>query len=106
MLTVSISSLSTDYVQVKITPVMAGYDPTSDSVQFAFSPSTYPMTAPSVWYSGSWVTLPGPAFWAQCLIGPASSVVTFTPGLYQVWVKVTDNPTVPVLQDVFLQVNP
>jgi hypothetical protein len=106
VITLSQSSLSTNYVQVQIAPVSpADYDPTSDTVQFAFTLETYPETSPSVWYTGSWVTFPGPAYWAQCLVGPVNGVI-LAQGLYQVWVKVTDNEEVPVLQQVYLQITP
>jgi hypothetical protein len=105
--TITQSSLSTQMVQVLITiQSPAGYDLTSDAVQFAFVPETYPQTSPSVWYSGSWETFPGPQYWAQCLVGPASGGVPLAIGLWQVWVTITDNPEVPVIQPCFLQITP
>lgn len=108
MITVAVSSLSTVYVQQLIIAQSAsGYDPSGDVVQFAFTPETYPETVPASmsWHTGSWAVFPGPKYWAQCLVGPAGGVV-LAQGLYQIWVKITDSPEVPVLQDVFLQVNP
>jgi hypothetical protein len=107
VITLSQSSLSTNYIQVQIAPVSpADYDPTSDTVQFAFTLETYPETSPVTWHTGSWVTFPGPVYWAQCLVGPANSGVVLALGLWQVWVKVTDDPEVPVIQQVYLQVTP
>ncbi len=107
MITVSQSSLSTTYVQVMISPP-AGYDPTFDNVSFAFTPEAYPETQPTAddWHTRSWSLGPGPQYWAQCLVGPANGGVALPIGLYQVWVRVTDNPEVPVLQQVYLQVTP
>jgi hypothetical protein len=107
MITVSQSVLSTAYLQVGITVLSpSGYDPTSNEVQFSFTADTYPTTQPVTWHSASWVTFPGPAYWAECLVGPENSGVSLALGLYQVWVKVTSSPEVPVLQQVLLQITP
>lgn len=107
MIDVSLSSLSTQYIQVGVTVVSpSGYNPTNDVVQFSFTTATYPMTSPTVWHSGSWVTFPGPAYWAQCLVGTANSGVVLSQGQYQVWMKIMDNPEVPVLQPVILTITP
>jgi hypothetical protein len=107
LITVSQSVLSTNYVQIGVVVLApSAYNPTADVVQFAFTPSSYPETSPVTWYTGSWVTYPGPQYWAQCLVGPANGGVVLTLGSYQVWLKITDNPEVPVLQDVFLQITP
>lgn len=96
-ITVTLSVLSTEMIQSLITVQSAdGYDPTSDLVQWAFPPDTYPQTQPVTWYTGSWVTFPGPAYWAQCLIGPANGGVVLPAGRYQSRIKVTDSPEVPV----------
>lgn len=105
--TVTQSALSTQMVQVMITATSPGnYDPTSDIVQFSFTPSTYPQTSPAVWYPGSWESFPGPEYWAQCLVGPGAGGVPLSLGLYQVWVQITDNPEVPVIQACYLQITP
>jgi hypothetical protein len=108
--TVSQSVLSTQLVQVLANVLSpSGYDPTGDVVQFAFTLETYPQTSPSAWYTGSWVTFPGPAYWAQCLVGPLapeSGGVSLVLGLYQIWVKITASPEVPVIQAGFLQITP
>lgn len=107
MITVSQSSLSTDYVQIQITTT-SGADPTGNAVQFAFILSSYPEVQPTLtdWHTGSWITLPGPAYWAQCLVGPANGGVNLAIGRYLVWLKITANPEVPVLQQVFLEITP
>lgn len=106
MITVSQSSLSTDYIQVQISPPAS--DPTSYEVQFAFTLETYPETQPGDddWITGSWAVAAGPQYWAQCLVGPANDGTVLAIGLYQVWVKVIGDPEVPVLQQVYLQITP
>lgn len=91
----SIPALSTEYVRVQVTASSAGavVNPTSDTIQFAFPATT---VQPSVWYSGSWETISG-VYYARCLVGPTGGVVTLTVGnSYDVWVKITDSPEVPV----------
>ena len=57
---ISQSVLSTQMIQVQVTVWSpSAYDPTSDTVQFAFTTLGYPVTEPSVWVTGSWVTFPG-----------------------------------------------
>ncbi len=98
--------LSTVYVQVLISA--NGIDPTSNEVQFAFTPSTYPETQPGDddWNSASWAVSPGPQYWAQCLVGPENGGIVLATGLYLVWVKIISDPEVPVLQQVYLQMTP
>jgi hypothetical protein len=89
-----ISSLSLEYVQVvvQVTAGAALYDPTGDEVQFAFvNGSAYP----SAWYTGGWTTNLQGSYIAECLVGPAGTV-TLTPAIYTVWVKITDDPEIPV----------
>jgi hypothetical protein len=103
------SALSTQYVQVQVTVKSPdGYDPTSDEVQFAFTRETYPQVTPtsSDWVTGSWETFPGPAYWAQALVGPANGGTALSVGMWLVWIKVTDSPEVPVQQPVLLEITP
>jgi len=96
-----LSSLSTEYVTVPMSVTKDGvpYNPTSDPVQFAFVTGTSTPPQTGSWVAGEWDTLPGPIYpyQAKCLIGPAGTI-TLAPGTYIRWVKVTDNPEVPVLQ--------
>jgi hypothetical protein len=106
--TVTQSVLSTQLLQVQVTVKNpTTYNPTSDAVQFAFTPQTYPETSPSspYWVTGSWSTYPGPAYWAQALVGPSGGTA-LSVGTYQVWVKITDSPEVPVLQPCLLTITP
>lgn len=93
----TISSFSTEYLQVPIQAVVNGapYNPTSDSVFMAFVPSgstNYPVT----WFQGSWSTTVQGTFLAQCLLGPGAGGVTLPAGMYTVWVKINDSPEVPI----------
>jgi hypothetical protein len=107
--TLSLSSLSTVYVQVPVEATVNGisdYNPTGDPVLLAFLP---PGTNPGVsdWKPGSWQSVAatsGTVFLAQCLIGPGTGGVTLTPGTYRIWVKVTDNPEIPVDDVGILQI--
>jgi len=100
------SSQSTVYVRVVVTselPNGTTVNPTSDTVQFAFigpyastgTASSNPPTSTTTYCSGSWDS--GTPYTAKCLIGPNGGVTTLTTGAYQVWIKITDNPEVPVL---------
>jgi hypothetical protein len=109
LITISQSVLSTNYVQVPVTiQSPASYDPSGDDVAFAFTPYTYPTTAPSSgdWHAGSWLTFAGPSYWAQVLVGPAGSGVSLAIGKYSGWIRVTDSPAVPVEQAFLLQITP
>ena len=96
-----ISSLSIEFVHVSVTATSGGVDidPTGDAVSLAFVPQgTTP--APTDFKVGSWIqdpsTVPTTHF-ARALVGPsAPAVVALTPALYDVYVKVTDNPEIPV----------
>jgi len=105
--TISQSVLSTNYIQVPVTIQSPGaYDPSTDVVQFAFPPSTYPPTSPGTWYTGSWAVFPGPVYWAQCLVGPANGGVSLAIGRYQGAVKITDSDAVPVEYPFLLVITP
>ena len=107
MNTISQSVLSTNYVQVLVTiQSPSGYDPSSDVVQFSFTALSYPTIEPAVWHAGSWVTFAGPAYWAQCLVGPANGGVPLAIGTWQGFIKITDSPAVPVLQPFLLKITP
>lgn len=107
MNTITQSVLSTNPVMVPIgiwSP--DAYDPTSDELQFAFPPSTYPPTSPVTWYAGFWLTFPGPVYWAACNVGSANGGAGLAIGKYQGAIKITDNPAVPVLYPFLLVITP
>lgn len=109
MTTQRMSNLSTQYLRVPVYARRAGadYDPTGDTVQFALTlrPSSqaadqYNEPASGDWGTGSWET-DGGINYALINVGPSGTVTwpasgTF-PRFYQVWMKVTATPEVPVL---------
>jgi hypothetical protein len=95
------SHLSTQYYLVPVAASTSGtsYNPTSDSVQFAFMPQATRVPENSDWVSGSWQTVPTNIIYpyaARCLVGPSGTV---NPGIgtYYAYCKITDNPEIPVL---------
>lgn len=103
------SQLATQYYSVPVAARTAGtsYNPTGDVVQFAFMAQATQVPAPSDWVSGSWETVPTNLLYpysARCLVGPSG---TTNPGIgtYVVYVKITDNPEIPVLIAGQLQVS-
>lgn len=98
---ISLSSLSTDYISIPVTATGnngLAVNPTSDPVAFAFK-AVGVNPASGDWASGSWDTyLPfGSKYVAKVLIGPAASVNPGV-GVWIAWMKITDNPEVPVRQ--------
>ena len=92
------SSLTTEYLAYPVTFISGGttQNPTADVVQFALMPN--PANAnPGVsdWHLGSWSTTSTPTYIAQILIGPGTGGYNPGPGLYNVWIKITDNPETP-----------
>jgi hypothetical protein len=90
------SSLSLQYVQAQVQATVLGtpYDPTSGVVQFAF---TRPGAQPALWLAGAWGgTVQSGVFIAQCLVGPGGTIA-LTPARYNMWIKVTDSPEIPVI---------
>src|SRR6185312_4441427 len=95
------SRLSTQYYLVPVAATTSGasYNPTADSVQFAFMPQATQVPGNTDWVAGSWQTVPTSLLYpyaAQCLVGPSG---TTNPGIgtYYVYVKISDDPEVPVL---------
>ena len=97
---VKISSLSKEYVKVQIEAEKDGdqYNPTSDTVEFAFKDFTGDADPESGdWAGGAWETDFGPpdVYYAKAMVGPGSSNVLAV-GKYFVWVRITDSPEIPV----------
>jgi hypothetical protein len=84
--------------QVKATVTGQPYNPTADTVEFAF---TAIGGRPETWYPGGWdgtQPIPGTTeYRAQVLIGPGSNGPTLTAGTYAVFLRITDNPEQPVI---------
>lgn len=91
----SVSALSTQYIPAQVSATKAGvsYNPTSDAVFMAFKQGNVQPSAGD-WVAGVWDTA-GTAYYALCLVGPSGGI-TLTAGVWNVWVKVTDNPEIPV----------
>lgn len=90
------STLSLEFVKVQVTFRENGVlqDPTADTVEMAFvQPGSSP-GAPD-WKPATWETAVGPRYLARTLVGPGGTV-TLTADTYRVWVRVTDNPEIPV----------
>lgn len=92
-----ISSLSREYVRCPISATEAGVtvNPSVDTVVMAFTLDGAEPAAAD-WKAATWETA-GTTYYARCLVGPGGTVV-LPDGVYTVWVKVTDNPEVPVLR--------
>jgi len=92
---ITLSVLSTEYVRVPVAATVAGapYDPRGDVVQFAFvADGVNPVSGD--WHTGLWDGGNNP-YVAQCLVGPTGGVALAV-GVYNMWVKITDNPEIPV----------
>ena len=96
MSTREISAESLEYVKVWVDAHRSGvsFDPTGDVVEMAFT--TGPNIEEADWQEGSWETI-GRKYYARCLVGP-SGTIELDEGSYQVWVRITDNPEIPVLK--------
>lgn len=102
------SQASKQYVRALVTAIVAGapYNPTADTVAFAFTePGTSALGAQ--WSTGSWANTESSGsggYIAQCLVGPGGAV-QLAPGSYQVWVQVTDSPETPVIPAYLLTIS-
>lgn len=83
-------------VPVKVlVPQGANLDTTTDVVRFGFTvgrPSA--RQRPTTWYDGFWLRDLGTIL-AGITIGPATTVPSFQPGTYSVWIWIVDDPTQP-----------
>jgi hypothetical protein len=99
--TLTLSHLSTEYVLVPLQVTKAGvpYNPTSDTLQFAFMPNSVQVPVTADWVAGAWESVPTNIIYpynAKCLVGPTGTTV-LTLGTYVMYLKITDSPEVPVL---------
>ena len=93
------SVLSTVFIKSQITATVNGvypYNPTADVVEAAFvAPGTNPGALD--WKAATWETK-GTTYSARALVGPGPGAVINLPvGTYRMWVRITDNPEIPVL---------
>lgn len=105
--TVSLSVLSTEYVQIPVSALVDGAatNPTADTVQFAFKQIGVD-PAGGDWLTGSWASTSSVNgfYYAQVLVGPAGAGNVLPVGTYAIWLKVIDNPEVPVRSPGILQI--
>ena len=97
-----ISHLSTEYVLVPIAATKAGvpYNPTSDTLQFAFMPTPTQIPQTDDWVSGLWESVSTNILYpynAKCLVGPTGGTINLSQGTYVIYLKITDSPEIPVL---------
>jgi hypothetical protein len=87
---------SIEYIRVRVTVTKNGvaFNPTSDVVKLAFTENDS-LEGTETWHTGSWETAGG-VYYARCLVGPSPGNTILTPGVWYVWVKVTDSPEVPI----------
>ncbi len=95
----TISALSSEYVRVSVAAAVNGtdIDPTGDTVQMAFVPQGA-VPAVSDWKTASWetdATVQPPIHYVRAVVGP-TGIITLTPGVFDTYVKVVDNPELPV----------
>lgn len=95
-----LSSTSTEYVAYRVTATDytgAALNIGTDSVSIAFlAPGAKPTS--SDWQSASWIS----SGVAGILVGPGG--LTVAVGSYIGWVKVTDNPEIPVIPAGILEI--
>ena len=107
--TIGMSHLSLQYyfVPVQVTKLGIAYNPTGDTVAFAFMPTPTQVPQVSDWVAGAWDTDTTQVIYpysAKCLVGPAGTI-TLGIGTYVIYTRVTDNPEIPVLITGQLQIS-
>ena len=112
MIQLSQYAVSTEPVQFQVSAQEDGgvYNPSSDPVYCAFVLVTGPNPSPdgATWNTASWEVdsgNPSPSFWATILVGPANGGIVLTPGTYACFLKVTDDPAVPVKFAAYLTIS-
>lgn len=93
---ITIPVLSTEYVGVQVSTSVNGapFNPTVETVQFAFMIVGPPSN--SDWQPGVWEIDPGPGYFAKCLIGPGPGGFALPAGVYTMWIKINGNAEIPV----------
>lgn len=92
---------SQEYVPVIVEPKQPGtfYDPTADPIQYQFvDPGKNP--SGGGWSFGLWETdnsTADPIYYALCMAGPSGPYVPKQNHTAWLFVKITDNPEIPVL---------
>ena len=88
---------SLEYLPVKVSAEKDGapYDPTADVVQIALPVINVDVVGGD-WKDGIWETVNGEYF-AKILVGPGGDV-TLNKGDYDILIKITDSPEVPIMR--------
>ncbi|CRK59092.1 hypothetical protein [Alloactinosynnema sp. L-07] len=86
-----ISSQATEYLRALVT-VDGATPPPSDLVHFAFLAAGWPVPS-TTWHVGAWVDGK-----ARILVGPGAGGLVVPLGSYRVFLRVTDNPEIPIDQ--------
>ena len=100
---IAISHLSLQYVNVPVKALTingAAYNPTADTVAMAFMPQATQVPQNADWQTAIWAVRSSDIlnpYAACCLVGPGGTV-NLGIGTYIIYVKVTDNPEIPVMQ--------
>lgn len=99
-MSLQMSRLTREYVKTTVTTSVSV---TGDTVEFAF-PNQY--EAPTAWTEGEWV--PGTTYDARLLVSGVGKGgdVELPAGAYDCWIRVTDNPEIPVRRFDELYINP
>jgi hypothetical protein len=97
--TIGMSHLSLKYYIVPVAATKAGapYNPTGDTVQFAFMPTATQVPGSGDLVAGSWDTNQYSILFpynAKCLVGPGGTI-TLGIGTYIVYQKTTDLSEIP-----------
>lgn len=110
MITLTQLAGSTEPIQFAIKAITAegdGLDPTGDPVAVAFALITSPPVTfdpdTATWNMATWSVQPGnpdPVYWVNVLPGPGG--IPVAAGSYVAYVKITDNPAVPVLPAAYV----
>lgn len=112
MITLTQLAGSTEPIQFAISAIDAegnSYNPTSDPVAVAFAPVTSPPAVfnpgTATWNTATWSVQagnPNPVYWVNVMPGPLNGGIPVTAGSYVAYVRVTDNPAVPILPAAYV----
>ena len=100
--TIGISRLSLQYIGIPVkATTLSGvsYNPTADTVQMAFMPQATQVPQSTDWQTAIWSAVTGNLIFpyvAYCLVGPGGTIQLGL-GTYVIYLKVTDNPEIPVI---------
>lgn|GEM_PF-1699542 len=93
------SHLALKYVFIPVSATRLGvpYNPTADTVQFAFMPTATQVPQPTDLVLGTWDVYANDVLYpyhAKCLVGPGG-MITLGIGTYIIYLKITDSPEIP-----------